>query len=180
VGGAANAVVVVAGTKTSMAEAIGAMTDLRLTCLDVLSLECTTINSLTDADTGRNREQSPARRARLQCETSADACQGPTRPMTSPQAKGRIERLWGTFQDGLNSELRLAGAATRADVEQVLARYLVRHNRRSLSPLPTLHRPGSRGRQHRVPTEAFCFKYRRVETYDNTVRFGPHLIDIPA
>src|SRR5271169_5038926 len=28
----------------------------------------------------------------------------------SPQAKGRIERLWGTFQDRLTSELRLAGA----------------------------------------------------------------------
>jgi hypothetical protein len=28
----------------------------------------------------------------------------------SPQAKGRIERLWGTFQDRLVSELRLAGA----------------------------------------------------------------------
>ncbi len=30
----------------------------------------------------------------------------------SPQAKGRIERLWGTFQDRLTSELRLAGAST--------------------------------------------------------------------
>src|SRR5580704_16808532 len=30
----------------------------------------------------------------------------------SPQAKGRIERLWGTFQDRLTSELRLAGAAS--------------------------------------------------------------------
>jgi len=31
-------------------------------------------------------------------------------PANSPQAKGRIERLWGTFQDRLTSELRLAGA----------------------------------------------------------------------
>lgn len=29
----------------------------------------------------------------------------------SPQAKGRVERLWGVFQDRLTSELRLAGAA---------------------------------------------------------------------
>ena len=29
----------------------------------------------------------------------------------SPRAKGRIERLWGTFQDRLTSELRLQGAA---------------------------------------------------------------------
>ena len=32
----------------------------------------------------------------------------------SPQAKGRIERLWNTFQDRLVSELRLAKAKTMA------------------------------------------------------------------
>ena len=32
----------------------------------------------------------------------------------SPQAKGRVERLWGTLQDRLVSELRLAGARTAA------------------------------------------------------------------
>ena len=30
----------------------------------------------------------------------------------TPQAKGRIERVWGTFQDRLVAELRLAGATT--------------------------------------------------------------------
>ena len=30
----------------------------------------------------------------------------------TPQAKGRVERAWGTFQDRLVSELRLAGAST--------------------------------------------------------------------
>ena len=30
----------------------------------------------------------------------------------TPQAKGRIERVWGTFQDRLVSEMRLAGAST--------------------------------------------------------------------
>jgi len=37
----------------------------------------------------------------------------------SPQAKGRIERLWGTFQDRLVSELRLAGARTISKVLSV-------------------------------------------------------------
>ena len=32
----------------------------------------------------------------------------------SPQAKGRIERTWRTFQDRLTSELRLAGVSTLA------------------------------------------------------------------
>jgi len=49
---------------------------------------------------------------------------------SSPQAKGRVERLWGTKQDRLTSELRRAGATTIEDANLVLARYLPRHNRR--------------------------------------------------
>jgi hypothetical protein len=46
----------------------------------------------------------------------------------SPQAKGRVERSWGTAQDRLVSELRRAGAATIGDANEVLARYVPRHN----------------------------------------------------
>jgi len=46
----------------------------------------------------------------------------------SPQAKGRIERWWGTLQDRLVSELRLAGACTLEQANQVLAAYLPRFN----------------------------------------------------
>lgn len=52
----------------------------------------------------------------------------------SPQAKGRVERLWGTFQDRLTSELRLARASTREAAQQVLARFLPRHKRRFSVP----------------------------------------------
>lgn len=48
----------------------------------------------------------------------------------SPQAKDRVERLWGTFQDRLCSELCLVGGATREEASLVLQRYLPRHNRR--------------------------------------------------
>ena len=48
----------------------------------------------------------------------------------SPQAKGRIERLWGTFQDRLTSELRLAGANDLDAANQVLRRFLPDYNRR--------------------------------------------------
>jgi len=41
-------------------------------------------------------------------------------PSYSPQARGRIERLWGTFQDRLISELRLAGAQSIAQANQVI------------------------------------------------------------
>lgn len=98
----------------------------------------------------------------------------------SPQAKGRIERLWGTFQDRLTGELRLAGAATRSDAEQVLSRYLARHNRRFTIPAADPVRAWLPWPATLRPDEVFCFKYRRVVAHDNTVRFGQRVIDIPA
>jgi hypothetical protein len=52
----------------------------------------------------------------------------------SPQAKGRIERLWSTFQDRLISELRLAGARTIGEANWVLGWFLPQYNRRFTTP----------------------------------------------
>lgn len=97
----------------------------------------------------------------------------------SPQAKGRIERLWGTFQDRLASELRLAQVGDIESANQLLAHYMPRHNRRFMvaphDPAPAwLPWP----KEQRFD-ELFCFKYRRVVQNDNTVHFGHHVIDIP-
>ena len=62
----------------------------------------------------------------------------------SPQAKGRIERAFGTLQDRLVKEMRLAGVATCAEANRFLDRYLPTHNRRfMMAPLrpQDLHRP---------------------------------------
>src|SRR6202046_5805391 len=48
----------------------------------------------------------------------------------SPQAKGRIERLWKTFQDRLKSELRLAGARTLEQANRVLESFRQDYNQR--------------------------------------------------
>jgi hypothetical protein len=48
----------------------------------------------------------------------------------SPQAKGRIERLWGTLQDRLTKELRLAGSATLAEANAFLPGFSERYNTR--------------------------------------------------
>ena len=48
----------------------------------------------------------------------------------SPQAKGRVERTAGTFQDRLITELRLAGATTVEQAKAVLQQFLPRFNRR--------------------------------------------------
>ena len=48
----------------------------------------------------------------------------------SPQAKGRIERLFGTLQDRLVKELRLRGIRTRDEANAFLREYLPGYNRR--------------------------------------------------
>lgn len=48
----------------------------------------------------------------------------------SPQAKGRIERLWGTIQARLVAELRIAGINTIEEANAFLPTFMVRFNRR--------------------------------------------------
>ena len=47
----------------------------------------------------------------------------------SPQAKGRIERLWRTFQDRLVIELRLRNVSTMDEANRVLPELIDKHNR---------------------------------------------------
>ena len=92
-------------------------------------------------------------------------------PSHSPQGRGRIERLWGTFQDRLVSELRMAGAQTMAQANQVVEDFLPRYNRRFTVPAA---QPGSAYRPTHpafIPQEVFCLKYRRTVGSDNVVRF---------
>lgn len=51
-------------------------------------------------------------------------------PAYSPQAKGRIERLWGTFQDRLFNELRVEGIRSIPEANEYLQqKFLPRFNR---------------------------------------------------
>ena len=90
----------------------------------------------------------------------------------TPQAKGRIERAWGTFQDRLVSEMRLAGAATIDQANEVLSEFLPRFNARfPVDPA----QPGSVYRQlpDRMSLDSvLCFKYIRSVANDNTVQFN--------
>jgi transposase len=97
----------------------------------------------------------------------------------SAQAKGRIERLWNTFQDRLTAELRLEGITTIAAANVFLTRYLPRHNARfAIAPAdPT---PAWRQLPAGVTIESVCcFKYSRVVAHDNTVRMDEVLLQLP-
>ena len=98
----------------------------------------------------------------------------------SPQAKGRIERLWKTFQDRLKSELRLAGAATLEQANEVLERFRPDHNRRfavAAREAGNEFRPLSRKLNW---DRIFSLKYERVVGQDHVVVLGARTIQLPA
>lgn len=97
----------------------------------------------------------------------------------SPQAKGRVERLWGTLQDRLVSELRLAKAATLEEANAVLRRYVPEHNRRFAVPAQEAA-PAWRRVPRSIDLDRECsFYYRSTVLNDNTVRIAGVVIDIP-
>ncbi len=96
----------------------------------------------------------------------------------SPQAKGRIERLWGTFQDRLVSELRLAGARTIDEANRMFGGFLPRHNSKFAVPPAQLGLAYRKPGREFIPDEVFCFKYHRTVGVDNVVRFGEHRLQI--
>jgi hypothetical protein len=97
----------------------------------------------------------------------------------SPQAKGRVERLWGTLQDRLVAELRLGAAGSIEDAELVLAGYLSRHNER-FGVSPTDPTPAWRPWDLAHPPESvFCFHYPRRVASDSTVSWAGRSLAVP-
>ncbi len=98
----------------------------------------------------------------------------------SPQAKGRIERVWGTLQDRLVAELRLAGASTRGEANKVLREYLPQHNR--LFALPAAEAQlawRSAPTDHVLLLELCALQYVKKVSKSNTVRVNGRVLDIP-
>jgi hypothetical protein len=97
----------------------------------------------------------------------------------SPQAKGRVERLWGTLQDRLVSELRLAGARTVEEANAVLERFRPEYNAR-FARAPQDAEPAWRKVRKGVDLDRICsFYYEATVQNDNTVRLQGTIIDIP-
>jgi len=95
----------------------------------------------------------------------------------SPQAKGRVERLWQTLQDRLVSELRLRGIATLEAANAYLPTFIADFNRRftrpPADPTAVWRRPP------RDLDRLLSCRYPRRVAHDNTVRVGPRWVQIP-
>ena len=100
-----------------------------------------------------------------------------SREFKSPQAKGRIERLWGVLQDRLSSELRLAQASDLDSANAVLRRFLSDYNRRFARrprQMQTAWRPAPQNLQR-----ICCFVHQRVVSNDNIVQWEGRRFQIP-
>ena len=89
----------------------------------------------------------------------------------SPQAKGRVERMAGTFQDRLVTELRLASATTIGEAQAVLERFLPRFNAR-FAVAARQPEPAWRPLDPALDLGAvLAFRHTRTVARDNTVKY---------
>jgi hypothetical protein len=95
----------------------------------------------------------------------------------SPQAKGRIERLWGTLQDRLTSELRLRDIRTLEGGNACLPEFLADFTRRFAQP-PADATPAWRPVPRDLADLLSC-RYQRTVARDNTVHLGGRWVQIP-
>jgi len=97
----------------------------------------------------------------------------------TPQAKGRIERQWGTFQDRLVVSLRLSRANTLEQAREVLKGFLKDYNQR-FCVLPkqaqaVFRKAPPKTVQHKI----FCLKETRMVKKDHTISFEGLVLQIP-
>lgn len=96
----------------------------------------------------------------------------------SPQAKGRIERLFGTFQDRLVKEMRLVGVKTLEDANTFMEGYLPVYNKRFSLPAAEsvdIHRPIPKGIDLK---KILCIRTERVLRNDFTVAHNSNLYQV--
>lgn len=98
-------------------------------------------------------------------------------PAQSPQAKGRIERTWGVFQDRLVSELRAAHATDLCTANRVLRRFVPAYNRR-FGRAPA-HADKAWRAAPRELDRICCFIHERVVSNDNVVQWEGRRLQIP-
>jgi len=98
----------------------------------------------------------------------------------SPQAKGRIERLFKTFQDRLVKEMRLEGIKTKDEANKFLKTYLPKYNKRfEREPAlkTNLHRPIPKGIHLK---HVLAIQTKRFVRNDNTIQHDRKLYQIDS
>jgi transposase len=98
----------------------------------------------------------------------------------TPQAKGRVERLFGVLQDRLIAEMGLWEIKEISEANTFLKELFIKdYNQRFAIKSETAQRAWRRVAKDVDIERTISFRYQAVVGNDNTVRLGGMLIDIP-
>ena len=98
----------------------------------------------------------------------------------SPQAKGRVERLFGTLQDRLITELRLHNVSSAQAAQQFLDPFLLAFNQRFAVKSSDSVRAWRKLPRLAKLDSLFSFKFDRTVSADNIVRIGNDRIQLES
>ena len=142
-----------------------------------LSTAITAASSFATTTTGPSKNNSPENASPLSSAAPSINSASPSSPPAAPQAKGRVERLWGVLQDRLTSELRLAQACDMDSANAVLRKFIADYNRRFA------RRPRETANAWRPAPENLericCFVHERIVSNDNVVQWDGRRFQIP-
>ena len=100
-------------------------------------------------------------------------------PAYSPEARGRSERMFGTLQDRLAKELKLAGIGTIEAANRFIGEvYLPEHNARFAKP-PEIAESAFVAVDPMLLSEVLCIEEERVVARDNTVAYERLRLQLP-
>jgi transposase len=100
-------------------------------------------------------------------------------PAYSPEARGRSERMFGTLQDRLPKEIKLAGITTIAAANRFVREvYLPAHNAR-FARAPALPESAFVAADPAMLREILCVQEERIVARDNTVAYAGLRLQLP-
>jgi transposase InsO family protein len=101
-------------------------------------------------------------------------------PSYSPQGRGRIERVFGTLQQRLPQELRVAGITTIETGNTFIRERFIPAFNAQFAVCPQDPTPAFLPHVGRPIEDVLCIQEERVVGHDNTVRYAGRVLQIPA
>ena len=90
----------------------------------------------------------------------------------SPQAKGRVERLWGTLQKRLPVDLRIGGIHTIEEANQFFCEYIKRHNEHFAIEAADVESAFLPGPSEELLRFILCVRENRKTTGDSSISWN--------